>query len=86
VQNGQYIGLRNGVLAVGTTSVEAAAFRLLDDMLATERETVTLYYGEAVTASEAAALAAAIGRRYPAVEVSVYEGGQPHYPYILSAE
>jgi hypothetical protein len=31
-------------------------------------------------------LVAAISERHPDVEVDVQEGGQPHYPLLLSAE
>jgi dihydroxyacetone kinase-like predicted kinase len=55
-------------------------------MVAAHRDSLTVYFGEDVSADEAAALAAEVGAKYPEAEVAVYEGGQPHYHYILSAE
>jgi len=55
-------------------------------MDAAERELVTIYYGASATAEGAQALADAIRERYSHLEVEVVAGGQPHYPYIFSAE
>jgi len=47
---------------------------------------LTVYYGREVTAEAAQDLAARARRRYEGLEVEVVDGGQPHYPYILSLE
>ncbi|MBV9231859.1 MAG: hypothetical protein JOZ18_21295, partial [Chloroflexi bacterium] len=49
-------------------------------------EIVTLYYGEDVTAQEAQETARYLKERYPHLEIEVVNGGQPHYPYIISVE
>ncbi|MBI3361883.1 MAG: DAK2 domain-containing protein [Chloroflexi bacterium] len=83
---GQIIGLHNGDLTVAAESVEATVLDLLKKMRAAERELITLYYGEPVTAADAAAQVEAIRARYPDQEIELVEGGQPHYHYIVSAE
>jgi DAK2 domain fusion protein YloV len=86
VQAGQVIGLRNGKLELADGSLEPVVFGLLANMKAAESEFITLYYGESVSGDAAHALAAEVERRYPSAEVSVFEGGQPYYHYIISTE
>jgi dihydroxyacetone kinase-like predicted kinase len=47
---------------------------------------ITIYYGQDGSREQADQLAAEIEVHYPAVEVEVYFGGQPHYYYIISLE
>ena len=49
-------------------------------------EIVTIYYGAGATEAEAQAVAARIRERHPGLAVEVVEGGQPHYPYVVSLE
>jgi len=86
VREGETIGLINGKLEVKGASPEEVILAALARMNADECEIVTLYYGEAVDEDTAQELAAAIANAYPHQEVEVVDGGQPHYPYILSVE
>ena len=47
---------------------------------------MTIIYGEDVTEEEAKNFASFIEEQYEDVEVEVYNGKQPLYPYILSVE
>jgi dihydroxyacetone kinase-like predicted kinase len=47
---------------------------------------ITIYYGQDGSRYQADQLAAEVEVHYPAVEVEVYFGGQPHYYYIISLE
>lgn len=86
VEEGQFIGLVDGRLrACGYDMVEVLP-QVLAQMDMDEREIVTLYYGQDVSAVEAAAVASHIEQLYPDVEVEILEGGQAHYHYILGAE
>jgi hypothetical protein len=86
VKQGRYIGLLNDELSTSGESAQEIVWTLLEQMETQDREIVTFYYGHGVRREEAEALAAQARRRYPALEVEVVEGGQPHYCYILSAE
>jgi len=86
VRVGQPIGLLDDALVASGESLEDVAWQLLDHMQIAERELVTIYHGEAASAADAEALAEAIRERFHHLEVEVVTGGQPHYPYILSAE
>jgi uncharacterized protein len=49
-------------------------------------ELLTLYCGEGASPATTKALAAWMGELHPRMEVSVVEGGQPLYPYLVSIE
>ncbi|MBN1487155.1 MAG: DAK2 domain-containing protein [Anaerolineae bacterium] len=86
VREGDAIGLLEGELVVGSQSFEEAAHWLLAEADLTDRELVTLYYGEGVSQEQADALADALSSNYEDLEFEVVEGLQPHYPYIISIE
>lgn len=49
-------------------------------------EVVTIYYGQESSQERAEILAGKINRRFPDLDVELYDGGQPHYYYIISLE
>ena len=77
---------REGVLDVLRNPAQPLRGRteVVDRLLAEPRGLLTLLTGE--DAPELDELLAAIGKRHPDVEIEVQEGGQPHYPLLLSAE
>ena len=86
VQQGQAIGLHNGKLVVAASTVEEACLGLLKHAGTTERERITLFYGSNITRQEVNQIVDAIRENYPAQEVELHEGNQPHYHFILSIE
>ena len=86
VAQGKPIGLLDDVLVAASETIDDVVWQLLEKMDAAERELITLYYGASATAQDAQALADAIRERYTHLDVEVLAGGQPHYPYIFSAE
>jgi len=86
VREGDAIGLLDGDLVVDTHSFDDAVFWLLAEVELEDRELVTLYYGEGVNESQAQELVDRLSDNYPELEFEVVEGGQPHYPYIISIE
>ena len=47
---------------------------------------ISVYYGEDVSGEEAEATAGALGGRFPDAELTVVDGGQPVYYYMISIE
>ncbi len=86
VADGHIIGLHNDELKVTGATVEEVVQALLREMNAAQHEIITLYYGEAVSGSDASALASLLRQDWPDQEVEVVTGGQSHYHYILSVE
>jgi len=86
IVEGQIIGLHDGELVVAGETVEEAVLALLEEMDPSQREIITLYYGETVSQSEADAMADLVQEKWPDQEVEVVDGGQHHYHYVLSVE
>ncbi|MGC9396904.1 MAG: DAK2 domain-containing protein [Anaerolineae bacterium] len=86
VREGDAIGLLDSELVVDTESFDEAVFWLLAGAETEDCELVTVYYGEGVDASQAESLVERLTETYPELEFEVIEGGQPHYPYIISVE
>jgi DAK2 domain fusion protein YloV len=86
IQEGEVIGLVNGHLRLKGDSPAQVTQAALKEMHAQDREIITIYYGESVAPGEAQALADEVAEAYPSQEVELVDGGQPHYPYIVSAE
>ncbi len=86
VEIGQTIGLLDGRLVNAAQNIEEAVLDLLKIAKAEEHELVTMIFGEDLTASQANQIADLVRQAYPKLEVELQDGGQPHYPFILSIE
>lgn len=86
VEVGQAIGLIDGVLSVVADDLATAVQQCAQGMLTPEASLLTLYAGAEVREEDGEALAEALRKRYPSLEIDLVRGGQPHYPYIISLE
>lgn len=86
VEEGQVIALHNGRLVASSATLEEACLALLKAAHADHYELITLFYGDTLTKREAMRIADIIRRNYPAQEIEVQEGCQPHYPLIIAIE
>jgi hypothetical protein len=86
VQQGQKIALHNGKLILAAETVEEAVMQFLHAADAASRELITIFWGADMTNTEVTRIADKIRQAYPAQEVEIQEGGQPHYHFILALE
>lgn len=86
INQGDYMGMLDGEITLVDKVLPAAAFRLLDSMIDQSTDVVTIFYGEDVEEAEAEELARNVEEKHPMCEVSLFQGGQPVYAYIFSAE
>ena len=83
---GDVLGLLEGDVALLGTDVEAVAQELVDRMLAGGGELVTVVTGADAPPGAGDRLRTTVEHGHPAVEVVVYDGGQPHFPLLLGVE
>ena len=81
---GQYLGLLGDEPVAGGAEFEPVARAILDRLLAEPREVVTLLTGE--EEPDLSSLLVELEQSNPELEIEVHEGGQPHYPLLVSAE
>ncbi len=86
VEKGQAIALVSGKLCCSGHSVEEICLTSLEQAGAADHELITLFYGEGLSPTEANHIVDVIRNAYPAQEVEVQDGGQPHYQFIISLE
>lgn len=86
VKEGQYIGLLDDQLVAASDDLWDTTHMLLEKAGLDAVELITLYYGEEMPASQAAAFAERLRQAFPAQEVELIPGQQPHYPVLLSLE
>jgi uncharacterized protein len=84
IRKGNYFGLAGGDPVAEGQSFEEVARAVVERLLAEPREVLTLLRG--ADAPELGPLVAELTKRHPELEVDVQDGGQPHYPLLVSAE
>ena len=86
IHAGEYLALLDGAL-LGSYSSLPTLFKELNWAINEfSPEFITVYYGADVTADDAAEAAGTITGCFPDAEVSVVNGGQPVYYYMISVE
>ncbi len=86
VEAGQVIALLNGKLVLSSPSIEKTVMGFLEKAQAEKHELITFYYGEDMNRNEAQRIVDVARAKYSAQEIEVQEGGQPHYPFLISVE
>ncbi|HSS60005.1 MAG TPA: DAK2 domain-containing protein [Candidatus Limnocylindrales bacterium] len=86
VKKGDVIGLINDRLEFAGADYAEVVNKALGKLGPDSYELVTVYRGEQASDAELSRLESAIRSSYPGLEVEVQQGGQQHYPFILSVE
>ena len=86
IKTGDYIAITDGEISVSATSAEEAVKAALEAADTDLSEIITLFTGKNVSAEKRAALTEEIEELYPDCELSVYEGGQEVYDYMIAIE
>ena len=87
IKQGELMALLGGKVTFTETDLEKSVLKLLKKMIKSDSEFVTVIYGADVTESEAASIEEKIQEKFGSkVEITMINGGQPIYYYILSVE
>ena len=86
IKEGDIIGLDDKKILAKGHNVDETVMKLLDKLKDDSHEVITLYYGEGVNESDAAALSEKVQEAFPDCDVDFHYGGQPVYYYLLSLE
>jgi dihydroxyacetone kinase-like predicted kinase len=84
VHEGDYLALLDGDAVAAGASFDEVTRSLLERLLAEPRDVLTVLTGE--DAPPLNGVLEEVAKRHPELELDVHEGGQPHYPLLLSAE
>ena len=86
IHAGEYLALLDGALLGSYKSEDALLTELKRSFSRYDPEFITVYYGEGVEESAADGVAAVLTGGFPEAEISVVNGGQPVYYYMISVE
>jgi len=86
VNQGEVIALHNGQLVMSAATLDEAIIGLLEKAKTSDREHITLFYGDTVNKNEANRIADLVRSHYPSHELEMHDGGQPHYQLIIAIE
>jgi dihydroxyacetone kinase-like predicted kinase len=86
VKDGEYLGIADGRVVTSASSADDALLTALATTPVADMEIVTIYFGGGASSESSEAVAAQIRDDHPGLAVEVVEGGQPHYPYVVSLE
>lgn len=86
IHKDDYMGIVDGEIVAVAPTVEAAAEKMVAAMLDEDSEVVTILYGADGSKEAAEALKEQILTQDDELDVQIYEGDQPVYPYLISVE
>ena len=86
LQKGEIIGLDDKAILAKGNLVGDTTESLIEKMFDDSVMNITLFYGEDIREDEAVKLQEKLAEKYPDCEVTVANGGQPVYYYIVSLE
>lgn len=86
IHAGEYLALYGSALFGNDPDVDKLLAALADKLKGEGSEFITVYYGADITEEQASKAAAIFSSRCPNAEISVINGGQPVYYYLISAE
>ncbi len=86
IKKNDYLGIVDGKIVETNPDLEETAIEMVKKMLDEDSEIVTILYGEDGTEKTAQAIKAAVEEVDDELDIQIYEGGQPVYPYLISVE
>ena len=86
IHKDDFMGIAQGKITSSKPSLEEVAKNLISSMIDEEDEIVTIIYGEDVAAEDAEEISSFIEEQFDHVDIELYAGKQPLYPYIISVE
>ncbi|MBO4433179.1 MAG: DAK2 domain-containing protein [Clostridia bacterium] len=87
IKEGEIMAMTGGKIAYVDTDIEKATLKLINKMIKRTSEFVTVIYGEDVSDADAQNLQSQLEDKYgDKLEITLVNGGQPVYYYIISVE
>ncbi len=83
---GDIIGLDDSAILAKGALVNDTTVNLIEKLITEDTVNITLFYGKEVSGEDAEALSNILTEKYPSCDVTLIEGGQPVYYYLISLE
>ena len=86
IHAGEYLALNGGALFGNDTDMDALLRRMAENLNDAGKEFITIFYGADTNEEQAHNAAAIFSAACPDAEITVMNGGQPVYYFLISAE
>lgn len=86
IHAGEYLALNGGALFGNDTDMDALLRRMAESLNGAGKEFITIFYGADTNEEQAHNAAAIFSAACPEAEITVMNGGQPVYYFLISAE
>lgn len=86
IHENDILGMVDGKILVSTPDMDQALFDTFDKMIDEDSEIVMIYVGEEGSQEQAQVLAEKLEEAHEDIEVEIFQGDQPVYPYLFSVE
>jgi hypothetical protein len=86
IREGDYLGMLDSQIAASGPNLDEVVRGLLERMIESGDEIVTVFAGQDADEAHTGKLAAWLEERYPDAELELHRGGQPLYYYLISVE
>ncbi len=87
IKKGELLALANGKIVFTETDLEQCVYKLAKQLVGKSSEFMTIFYGEDITEEQALRVQERIANKFgDRLEITLVNGGQPVYYFILSVE
>lgn len=86
IKKDDYMGIVDGKIVTTDLDLKEAAIKMVKAMLDEDSEIVTILYGAGGDQKTAEEIKAAVEEVDDELDIQIYDGGQPVYPYLISVE
>lgn len=86
IKKGELLALNNGKVAFTETDMQKCIYKLTKLLVNKDSQFITLFFGEDVSEQDAENIEGFLQEKFPNVELTLVNGGQPVYYYIISVE
>lgn len=86
IHENDILGMVDGKILVSTPDMDQALLDTFDKMIDEDSEIVMIYVGEEGNKEQAQTIADKLEAAHEDIEVEIFQGNQPVYPYIFSVE
>lgn len=86
IKEGEYLSLLESRLCANSRKLDDAVKKMVRELCKKECSFVNIIYGEDMTEEDAARIEKMVRKEAPEAEVTIINGGQPVYYFIISAE
>ena len=86
IHENDILGMVDGKILVSTPDMDQALLDTFDKMIDEDSEIVMIYVGEEGNKEQAQTIADKLEAAHEDIEVEIFQGDQPVYPYIFSVE